>query len=184
MDNTVIRSNVVKPYAVLRLKELVSVLYIGQPAQPAHLERLRPPKALCLVFSTQPPQDQLWFIPSMLLRAAGYLVIDRISRSMFNDIYYRIYEGRDASQAAKVTSHPLILCEHPHALEEGRFALQWAGALAWTKACMAVTSVAWCAGEGCANRVPGVLQQELHTRGGGADQGAQGQRDEDRACDR
>lgn len=70
MDNTVIRSNIVKPYVVLRTAELS-------------------------------PPDVAWFVPVMLLRVLLYLALDSYSRTLFNQVFYRLYQGRDASNEAK-----------------------------------------------------------------------------------
>ena len=70
MDNTIVRSNVVQPYVLLRTRHM------------PFLVRL------------------VWY-PLMICRVLLFLILDRLSRSFFNMVFYRLYRGRDASSSTK-----------------------------------------------------------------------------------
>lgn len=117
MDNTVIRSNIVKPYVVLRTAELVR----QQGASLAPYDRCSRMRQVLLTSGNltscdappQSPPDVAWFVPVMLLRVLLYLALDSYSRTLFNQVFYRLYQGRDASNEAKVRAQPFGLQHHP-----------------------------------------------------------------------
>lgn len=89
VDGTLINSNIVAPYALLRLRELVRTKHASHDAQPP----------------SQPPLSATLWAPAFALKCVYFIALDYVDRPAFNTVFYRHYAGRPAATKHQDAQH-------------------------------------------------------------------------------